>query len=120
MDREDKRLKEIDTAAENFIAFDLRDTSFPAEDQEFFMSCFGAGAQWADRNPQSPWISVEEDLPYNHEELKTAKYETEEVFILDSFGNLDTDYMLKENGKWKWFSYSSVKFWFPVPELPKE
>ena len=30
---------------------------------------FEAGAKWSDANPKSPWISVEDDLPCNHEEM---------------------------------------------------
>lgn len=30
---------------------------------------FIRGARWADKHPKSPWISVGDDLPCNHEEL---------------------------------------------------
>lgn len=30
---------------------------------------FEEGAEWADTNPKSQWISVDEDLPCNHEEF---------------------------------------------------
>lgn len=67
------------------------------------------------------WISVKDDLPCNHEELMSAKYETKEVLVLkNSFDNPDIDFMLKESGKWIWFDYNSVKFWLPIPEPPKE
>ena len=81
---------------------------------------FEIGVKWADEHPKSPWISVEDDLPCNHEELLNAKYETKEVFILKSIGFPDVDYMLKVNGEWTWFTYKSTKFWMPIPELPKE
>lgn len=82
---------------------------------------FKKGADWADEHPRSPWINVKDDLPCNHEELMSAKYETKKVFILkDSFGNPDIDCMIKENGKWRWFYYNSTKYWFPIPEPPKE
>lgn len=35
------------------------------EDRAFAIKDFQAGAQWADDNPKSPWISVEERLPEN-------------------------------------------------------
>ena len=81
---------------------------------------FTAGAKWADSNPKSPWISVEEDLPCNHKELLNAECQTKEVFILKCGGFTDVDYMLKIDGKWIWFEYKSPKFCLPIPELPKE
>lgn len=35
---------------------------------------FEAGARWADANPKSPWISVEDDLPNNPKYLKQLDY----------------------------------------------
>ena len=76
------------------------------------------GAKFALNNQ---WISVKNDLPYNHEELLEAKYQTKEVFVLKSRGFPDVDYMLKVNGKWTWFAYTnSIEFWMPIPKLPKE
>ena len=66
------------------------------------------------------WINVEDDLPYNHEELLNAKYETKKVFILKSGGFPDIDYMLKVDGKWIWFTNKSPEFWMPIPKSPKE
>lgn len=87
----------------------------------YFADIFEEGIKWADKHPKLSWINVENDLPYNHEELMSAKCETKEVFVLkDSFGNPGIDYMIKENGKWRWFYYSSTKYWMPIPEPPKE
>ena len=77
---------------------------------------FIEGAEFALNNL---WISVEDDLPCNHEELLNAKYETKKVFVLKTGGFPDVDYMLKINGQWTWFSHKSSKFWMPIPELPK-
>ena len=78
---------------------------------------FIEGAKFALENQ---WISVEDDLPCNHEELLNAKYETKEVFVLKTGGFPDVDYMLKINGEWTWFSHKSSKFWMPIPKLLKE
>ena len=77
MTREDKRIKETNSAAEHFIAGPLCEEKFTEEQQDFVMYCFAEGAQWADENPQSPWISVDDDLPSNHQELidKEKKYD---------------------------------------------
>ena len=76
---------------------------------------FIEGAEFALNNL---WISVEHDLPCNHEELLNAKYETKQVFVLKTGGFPDVDYMLKVNGKWTWASYKNSKFWMPIPKLP--
>ena len=77
---------------------------------------FLEGAKFALSNQ---WISVEDDLPCNHQELLEAKYETKKVFVLKTGGFPDVDYMLKVNGKWTWASYKNSKFWMPIPEPPK-
>ena len=74
------------------------------------------GAEFALNNQ---WISVEDDLPCNHEELLNAKCQTKEVLILKRGGFPDIDYMLKIDGKWIWFEYKSPEFWMPIPELQK-
>ena len=80
---------------------------------------FQLGIKWADSHPINHWISVEDDLPCNHEELLKAKYETKQVFILKPGGFPDVDYMLNINGEWTWATYKNSKFWMPIPELPK-
>ena len=69
---------------------------------------------------ENQWISVKDDLPCNHVELLNAKYQTKEVFVLKARGFADVDYMMKSDGKWRWFAYESCKFWMPIPEPPKE
>ena len=81
---------------------------------------FTVGAKWADSHPKSPWISIGDDLPCNHEELLINKGVTKKVFVLKFGGFPDVDYMLKVNGKWIWFAYENSKFWMPIPEPPKE
>ena len=81
---------------------------------------FEAGVIWADKNPKSPWISVEDDLPCNHEELLINKGVTKKVFVLKFGGSPGVDFMLRVNGEWIWFAYENHKFWMPIPEPPKE
>ena len=38
-------------------------------EQALMATGFEAGVKWADSNAKSHWISVNEDLPCNHEEL---------------------------------------------------
>ena len=58
------REEEINNAKEVFYRKILQEgTYYDPRD------CFEEGAEWADNHPKSPWISVEDDLPCNHEEL---------------------------------------------------
>ena len=78
---------------------------------------FLEGAKFALENQ---WISVNEDLPCNHQELLKAKCQTKEVFVKRALGFFDICYMQKIDGKWIWFPYKSIEYWMPIPELPKE
>ena len=68
---------------------------------------------------ENQWISVEDDLPFNHEELLRTKYLTKKVFTLKRGEIPDVDYMSKVNDKWIWFKHRETKFWMPIPKLPK-
>lgn len=85
---------------------------------------FVAGVKWADNNPKSPWISVEDDLPCNHEELiflggLIDGSETIDVFVRYKSGDIWCDYMICTNGKWRW-SDDEPDYWMIAPKLPKE
>lgn len=62
MTREDKRIREIGFAAADSISFDLFESPFSAEEQEFLEYCFVTGAQWADKHPDvsSLWHDAKE------------------------------------------------------------
>ena len=83
------------------------------------------GLEIADEHPKSPWISVKDDLPCNHEELMAKRlfsYEKETVHVLTLLpdGDIVIDFMVHNRGKWKWWSHHRPTHWFPIPELPKE
>ena len=87
-------------------------------------SSFESGAKWADENPKSPWISVEDDLPRNHEELIYGAEidegtETIDVFVANQDGAIWDDYMIYENNKWRWNDFEPA-YWMIAPKLPKE
>ena len=82
-------------------------------------------AQWADKNPKSPWISVKDDLPCNHEELwlmTGSLIHTKKVLVVLIDGTIRLLSMLYDevNNKWKWESKDNIIFWTLIPELPKE
>ena len=86
---------------------------------------FEAGVIWADKNPKSPWISVKDDLPCNHEEfivVNDGDIITKNVYIFSEFFGFTTNYMEKKGNEWCWFLpfKGSITHWFPIPELPKE
>ena len=73
--------------------------------------------------PNSPWISIKDDLPCNHNELICSKEisegtETVDVFAMNERGDIWTDYMVYENGKWIWNDFGP-DFWMVPPKLPK-
>lgn len=96
-------------------------------------AAFVDGARWADENPQSPWISVENDLPCNHEEfIIKGTGITKEVLVLledKEINNLSskTMSMIFDDATWEWvweinyWIYNCrVTHWMYIPEIPKE
>ena len=78
---------------------------------------FLEGADFALNNQ---WISVEEDLPCNHDELfiNDDKKETKTVLSIIN-GYIMMSGMYKPKRKWHWDS-GEPTHWMPIPELPKE
>lgn len=128
MTREDKREEEIGWVSEGFLSGALCDTKFTEEEEEFIEYCFRSGAQWADENPQIPWISVKDKLPDDDTKLyliyceaytiehNTIKNKHHEFYL----ANYD-----KDNSTWcnviDYNNYSfDVLYYMQVPKLPKE
>ena len=106
------------------------------EDQIAIASCaygsrgssldFTAGAKWADSNPKSPWISIEDDLPCNNPDNIYFGFTTS-VLAIDDKNNTFIAFMMKgKDNKWVWDSSHGFAFldhithWMPIPKLPKE
>ena len=94
-------------------------------EQALMATGFEAGVKWADAHPKSPWISVEEDLPCNHEELiiddELFDKHTKPVICKKSYGVSCVGIMIYnvDRNVWRWVSEKPTH-WFPIPELPKE
>ena len=88
-----------------------------AEGYGKFAPAFLEGADFALNNQ---WISVEEDLPCNHDELfiNDDKKETKTVLSIIN-GYIMLSRMYKPKHKWHWDSEEPTH-WMPIPELPKE
>lgn len=95
---------------------------------------FIEGALWADNHPKSPWISVEDDLPYKHKELMSADRDnTIQVLVaVKDQRNNKTIYMPSvmvklytsyDEWKWEWANDDNefkVTHWMPIPKLEEE
>ena len=83
-------------------------------------SVFLEGAEFVLNNQ---WISVDEDLPCNHEELIITgnyyKKETINVITIDKHEIIDNYMVLCDGGKWEWKYGVKPYYWMPIPELPK-
>ena len=87
---------------------------------------FTVGAKWADSNPKSPWIRVEDDLPCNNPANIYFGFTTS-VLAIDDKNNTFMAFMMKDkDNKWVWDSSHGFAFldhithWMPIPKLPKE
>lgn len=81
---------------------------------------------------ESPWISVEDDLPCNHEELIENENYTKKVLVVLAWNDdpskkhIEICDMCNKigsfNTNWYWqnTAYYHVVCWKPLPELPKE
>lgn len=77
---------------------------------------FLQGAEWSDRNPKSPWISVEERLP---EEDPDDKGYSVEVIGLFSDGSVSKCFCSIEEGIWFFEDIVCDKptHWMSMPKL---
>lgn len=87
-------------------------------------SGFIQGAQWADKNPKSSWISVEDDLPCNHKELISPDKSNENLTVTEYvvavvYGFKLLSRMYELDGKWYWET-DEPTHWFPIPKPPKK
>ena len=108
-----KREEEIDNAKTAFYKRVLGDDYYydPRD-------CFEEGAKWADSHPKSPWISVNEDLPCNHEELiRKNGLSTKRVIVIEDEGYF-LDHMVFSNNEWDWTYATIPSHWMPIPKLP--
>ena len=86
-----------------------------AEEYGEFAQAFLEGAEFVLNNQ---WISVEDDLPCNHEELINGS-STVEVFAACKNGYFSSTYMIKGLKKWGWYDFKP-DYWMIPPKLPKE
>lgn len=79
---------------------------------------FIQGAEWADEHPKSSWISVEDDLPKQDEEVIVLCNELKVApFYKISFGHIVDKTIYKDYNGW---NIPGVIYWFQMPKIPKE
>ena len=108
------REKEINIVASKYI----EDNSLGGEVRiSSHKDSFIEGAEWADNNPKNPWISVEDDLPFNHKELLDSnKRMTFQVFIRYDDDRYGFSCMAKILDEWKWLnSWTKITHWMLIP-----
>ena len=78
---------------------------------------FLEGAKFALENQ---WISVEDDLPCNHEELLDLLH-TKFVITINSKRTVELNYMIEGLNGWEWAfkKYYDILYWMRIPELPE-
>ena len=88
-----------------------------AEEYGELAPMFLEGAKFALNNQ---WISSEDSLPYNYEELIKTKEETLSVITINEYEIIGENYMIYSDNRWKWrFYIPGIVYWMPIPKLPK-
>ena len=119
------REEEIKYASKDYVNYLLDKQEYHNEKYTEYdiKQAFEKGARWADENPKSPWISVNDDLPCFHKELICGTEisegtETIKVFAINEHNNIWTDYMIYENCKWRWNDFEP-DFWMITSKVQK-
>lgn len=82
---------------------------------------FNRGIEFQKQNSKSSWISVEDDLPCNHQEMIQTDF-TDRVLVLSKNGcpEVEVATMCVIEGKWEWSTLTTVLYWMPIPKPPKD
>ena len=122
MTREEQIKKQVDIYiddASNYTEWSDDGGWSNSNDIDLIEKAFIEGAKWADNNPKSPWISVEDDLPCNNEQLTHSNY-TDRVIVLARNEFPEVEFMYKvEEGVWEWTTLKNVSYWMPISKLPE-
>ena len=118
------REEEINIAASRYIEENTINGYVAISDHK---DSFIEGAEWADSNPKSPWISVDKDLPCNHSDLvltyNKIPFSTKRVLVMTDIHTLFLCEMKEDDDRgwiWNYSTKDKITHWFPIPEPPKE
>ena len=119
------RQEEIRTAVDTIVPI-LPSNNRRTYGQALITSGFEEGVKWADKNPKSPWISVDDDLPCNHSDLvltyNDTPFSTKRVMVVTDIHTLFLCEMKKDDDRgwiWNYSTKDKITHWFPIPESPK-
>ena len=112
------REEEIRTAVDTIVPI-LPSNNGRTYEQALIASGFEEGVKWADKNPKSPWISVDDDLPCNPKYLKQEEL-SPWVLVISEEGEIFFAQMMLMRGEWIWHSHFSrehnnICYWMMVP-----
>ena len=126
MTREEQIKKQVDIYTDDASNYtEWSDGGWDTNDIDLVEKAFIEGAKWADNNPKSPWISVNDDLPCNNQNDIHFGF-TNYVLAIDEDKNIFIAFMRKDkNNIWVWssdddydLSYRIITHWMPIPKLP--
>ena len=87
-------------------------------EEQWFNIGLQYGLDVADANPKSPWISVEDRLPEQDDEVIVLCDELNVApFYKISFAHIVDKTICQDYNGW---NIPNVVYWFPMPKLPKE
>ena len=119
------RQEEIRTAVDTIVPI-LPSNNGRTYEQALIASGFEEGVKWADKNPKSPWISVDDDLPCNHSDLvltyNDTPFSTKRVMVVTDIHTLFLCEMKKDDHRgwiWNYPTKDKITHWMPIPEPPK-
>lgn len=75
---------------------------------------FIQGARYADQNPTSPWISIEERLPE-----KVNKFLSDEVLVRYLRGGKEYTFVTHYDYEYQTWNIPNVTHWMPIPQIEK-
>lgn len=105
-----------------------RDSHQGNQSPNLLLYAFRDGAEWADNNREysnkdqkSSWISVEEDLPCNHQEMISSIWGidlTDQVLVYTSRRNVYIDNMQRRGRVWFWVNTEeTILYWTRIPKV---
>lgn len=114
------REEEIKYASKDYVNYLLDKQEYHNENytEDDIRQAFEKGAKWADSNTILSWISVEDSLPRQDEEVIVLcdKLNVSSSYEI-SFAHIVNKDKCKDFNGW---NIPGVKYWFPVPVLQKQ
>ena len=127
-----QRIKDMMAAAELLAhtPFDLLDEHDFRTMMDYgnIMGGFMCGVRWADRNPESPWIHIEDRMPEDSfPELSNPDRERNRIKVMVRLMNgmvMEAERRKGYQSKWYFnipmMMRNQITHWMPIPPLPEE